>query len=134
MTKCFYVKGAEETLRGNIDYVGDTLKAAMLKDSYVPNFTSDDFLDDISSHVAATVTLSSKSTTGGKFDAGDPVFSPGSGDDCNAVAVYKDTGNPATSPLLFYTDDIINFPITTTGGAVTPYWNNGSHKIFSLVP
>jgi len=46
--------------------------------------------------------------------------------------IWKDTGNPATSPLLLYIDTIGGFPLATNGGDITVAWNDGAYKIFSL--
>lgn len=137
MTKRFYEKGAEQVLRGNIDFVGDTLKVSLMKDSYSPNFSSDDFYNDISALVQATVTLASKSVTGGDFDAADITFTAvAAGETCDAIVIWQDTGDPATSVVLIYIDDadITNFPVTTSGADVSVTWANTSTRIFSLVP
>lgn len=137
MTKRFYAKGAELTLTKAIDWVGDTLKVHLMADTYVPNFTTNDYRDDIAAHIVATVTLASKAATGGIFDAADIVFTAvAAGDDCNAVVITQDGASDATSPLLIYIDDadITNFPVTTSGGDVNVAWASTAYKIFSLVP
>jgi hypothetical protein len=48
------------------------------------------------------------------------------------VVIYKDTGSPASSPLLAYIDAITGFPLATNGGDITVQWDNGTFKIFSL--
>lgn len=135
MANALYVKGAEELLTGAIDLVTDTIKVALVKNTYVQNLTSDDYYSDISSYVAGTPqTLAGKGVTGGKFDANDPTYTAvTAGDTLEAVVIYKDTGNPATSTLIAYIDTITGFPLATNGGDITVQWDNGTYKIFSLV-
>jgi hypothetical protein len=137
MTKRLYPKGAELTLTKQIDWVGDTLKAHLMDDAYVPNFSTNDYRDDIAAHIVSTVTLASKSATGGVFDAADLVFpSVTAGRTCNAVVFTQEGGTDATSPLLIYVDqgEITNFPVTTSGGNVSVTLPNTAYKVFSLVP
>ncbi len=137
MTKRFYPKGAELLLTKQIDLVSDTIKVHLMEDTYTPNFSGDDYRNDISSHIVATVTLASKSATGGVFDAADIVFAAlAAGHDCNAIVITQEGGTDATSPLLIYIDDadITNFPVTTSGGDVSVAWAATAYKIFSLVP
>jgi len=135
MTKRLYPKGAELTLTKQIDWVGDTLKAHLMDDAYVPNFSTNDYRDDIAAHIVSTVTLASKSATGGVFDAADIVFpSVTAGSDCNAVVFSHEGGTDATSALLLYVDEITNFPVSTSGGDVTLALPDTAYKVFSLVP
>ena len=137
MTKRLYAKGAELTLTKQIDWVADTIKVHLMEDTYTPNFTTNDYRDDIAAHIVATVTLASKSATGGVFDAADIAFlAVAGGHDCNAVVFTQEGGTDATSPLLIYIDynDISNFPVATSGGDVNVAWASTAYKIFGLVP
>lgn len=137
MTKRFYVKGAELTLSSGVDWVGATIKAHLVKSTYTPNYSTHDFRDDIGANIAATVTLSGKSITGGIFDATNLVFpAVAGGSVCNAIVLTKEVTTDADSPLLIYIDsaDITNFPVTTSGGDVNAAWADTAYKIFSLVP
>ena len=137
MTKRFYPIGAERTLRAQVDWVAGTIRAHLMRNTYVPNFTTNDFRDDIASHIVSSVTLASKSATGGVFDAADIVFpTVAAGNTCNAVVFSLEGGTDATSPLLIYVDsaDITNFPVTTSGGNVTVTLPDTASRVFSLVP
>ena len=137
MTKRFYPKGAELTLTAQVNWVSGVIKAHLLRNTYTPNFSTNDFRDDIASHIVSTITLASKSATGGVFDAADIVFpSVTAGNTCNAVALSLEGGTDATSPLLIYVDsaDITNFPVTTSGGDVRVTLPDTAYKVFSLVP
>jgi len=137
MTKRLYALGAERTLRAQVDWVGGVIKAHLMRNTYTPNFSTNDFRDDIASAIVATETLASKSATGGVFDAADIVFSSvTAGNTCNAVVFSLEGGTDATSLLLIYVDsaDITNFPVTTSGGNVTVNMPDTAYKVFSLVP
>jgi inactivated superfamily I helicase len=54
------------------------------------------------------------------------------GDTAEAVVIWKDTGNPATSPLIAYIDTITGWPIATSGGDIVAQWDNGAYKIFAI--
>jgi hypothetical protein len=132
MANAWYAKGAEKLLSGLVDVTTATIKAALVKNTYAQNLTSDEFYSTISTYVLGTPqTLGSKTVTGGVFDAADPTFSAvTAGDTAEAVVIYKDTGNPATSPLLMYIDTITGFPLATNGGDITPQWDSGANKIY----
>lgn len=125
-----YPLGKKKLLDADIDLLADDIKAAFVLDTYTYS-GADEFLDDVDVATnGATSNLSSKSTTGGVFDAADASATPDTSQDVNAVVLYKDTGSAATSPLIAY---ITGFsPFTTTGAAVPLAWSNGDAKIFRI--
>jgi hypothetical protein len=135
MTNALYMKGAEKILSGAIDFTTATIKVALVKNTYPQNLSVDEFWSDISAYLVGTPqTLGSKTVSGGKFDAADPTFTAvTAGDTVEALVLYKDTGVAGTSPLLAYIDTVTGFPLATNGGDITPQWDNGTFKIFSLV-
>lgn len=135
MSNAFYAKGAEKILSGSVALLTDTIKIALVKNTYGQNLTTDEFYTSISAFVVGTPqTLGSKSVTGGKLDAADPTFTAvTAGDTIEALVVYKDTGVAGTSPLLMYLDAVTGFPLATNGGDITPQFDNGTYKIVSLV-
>ena len=134
MANALYALGKEKILSGAINFVSDTIKVALVKNTYPQNLTTDDFYDDISAYVIGTPqTLGSKSVALGVFDAGDVTYTAvTAGDTLEGVVIYKDTGVAGTSPLLAYIDTITGFPLATNGGDITIQWDNGAYKIFSL--
>ena len=129
----FYPKGAALTMGGGVNWGADALKVALVPAGYDRD-EAHEFLSDLGAPLA-TQAMSSRTTTGGVFDAADANFgaiAPGS--TAKAAILYKDTGNPATSPLLAYIDQLTGFPVATNGGGVTIPWANGAGKIFSLIP
>ena len=134
MANALYALGKEKILSGAINLPSDTIKVALVKNTYPQNLTTDDFYDDISAYVIGTPqTLGSKSVALGVFDAGDVTYTAvTAGDTLEGVVIYKDTGVAGTSPLLAYIDTITGFPLATNGGDITIQWDNGAYKIFSL--
>ncbi len=66
------------------------------------------------------------------FDAADVVFSAVTGDPSEALVIYKDTGDAATSPLIAYIDTAAGLPVTPSGTDITVTWDSGVNKIFKL--
>lgn len=134
MANVFYTKGKEKILSADIDWVTDTIKVMLVKNTYPQSLATDEFLDDVEAYRLNTdQTLTGKSITNGIFDAADPTWTAvTAGDTSEGVVIYKDTGSAATSPLLIYIDSITGFPLPTNGGDVTAAWDNGANKIFSL--
>ena len=84
--------------------------------------------------IGTAVTLTSKSITGGVFDAADVVFTlvaPGA--NVKFVVLYVDTGVAGTSSLLYLVDTATGLTMATNGGDITIQWDNGANKVVSLV-
>lgn len=69
--------------------------------------------------------------TDGVVDASDVTFAGTTGDQCEGILVYKNTGTPATDLLLFWWDTASGLPVTL-GGDVTVAWDNGANKIAKI--
>lgn len=134
MSNALYAKGKEKILSASINFVSDTIKVALVKNTYPQNLATDEFYSDISAYVIGTPqTLGSKSVTGGVFDASDATYTAvTAGDTLEGVVVYKDTGVAGTSPLLMYIDTITGFPLATNGGDIVIQWDNGAYKIYAM--
>lgn len=134
MSNALYAKGKEKILSASINFSSDSIKAALVKNTYSVNLSTHEYLTDISTYVLNTAqTLSSKAVTNGIFDAADVTYTAvTAGDTALAVVLYKDTGTAGTSPLIAYIDTITGFPLATNGGDITIQWDNGAYKIFSL--
>lgn len=117
-----YQQGLLEIANRDVDFVGGTIKAMLLTSDYTPDAAADQYLDDISADECAdgdyarqTISGKSISLVGGKvrFDCGDIDF----GDTVSIVAKYlvlfRDTGTPATSTLLWFCN------LNTGGGSVS---------------
>ena len=134
MANALYSKGKEKILSAAVDFVTDTIKVMLVKNTYPQNLASDEFLSSVEAYRLNTdQTLAAKSVASGAFDAGDATFAAvTAGDTSEGVVIYKDTGSAATSPLIAYIDVITGFPLATNGGDITIQWDNGAYKIFSL--
>lgn len=133
MANKFYPKGAEKTLSAQVNFLTHTISAVLVPSSYTYS-DSHEFLSDLGTVVGSAVDLAAKSITGGVFDADDPAFGAlAPGNTAKALALFRNTGSAATSPLLCYLDEITGFPFSTNGGDVTVPWSNGPFKILSLV-
>ena len=134
MANALYALGKEKILSGAINFVSDTIKVALVKNTYPQNLTTDEFYTSISAYVIGTPqTLGSKSVALGVFDAADATYTAvTAGDTLEGVVIYKDTGVAGTSALIAYIDAITGFPLATNGGDITIQWDNGAYKILSL--
>ena len=134
MANTSFPKGMEKLLSGSINIPADTIKAALLPDAYTYS-AAHEFLSQLGTRVGTDQTLANKVITGGVFDADDLDFGPlAPGNTVKAVVIYKDTGNPSTSPLWLYLDSgpSVGLPFATNGGALTIPWNNDAKKIARL--
>ena len=138
MANALYDKARERFLTGQLDWLTADIKVILVDagagGAYTPNFTSHQYLSDVSAgaRIATSGSLTSKTATGGAADAADVTFSAVTGVSCEALILYKDTGDPNTSPLIAYIDSGTGLPITPNGGDVVVTWDNGLNKIFRL--
>jgi len=118
----FYDKGLEKFLRGEISWNNDNIKAVLIDAAdYTVNYATHEFLSDIPSagRVAISGNLASKTTAAGTAGAANYAFPTVIGDPSEAIAYFKDTGNPATSPLISYHDSAVSgLPVTPNGGDI----------------
>lgn len=116
------MKAREKFLRGLIAWHTDDIKAVLLAGSYTPNFTTNEYLSDISApaRIAVSDSLTAKTTTNGWASSGNIVWESASNGTAVAMGFFKDTGDASTSPLLAYlNENITNFPLDTNGAKVT---------------
>jgi len=110
-------------LDGSIDFANDTFKMILLPDTHTPDIDADEYYDDVSGdelttaggYTAGGATLAGKAVTvddtddEGVFDCTDISWTAdGTGFTCRYAILYKDTGDPATSPLIAYWDFGVN--------------------------
>lgn len=114
------------------DLSSGTVKAALIDTNDVAYSAAHDFHNDISAAIVGTPqTLANKTFVNGVFDADNVTFSAVSGDQCEAIIIYVDTGNTATSRLVCYLDTgHTGLPVTPNGGDITITWN--ASGIFAL--
>jgi hypothetical protein len=120
---------------GDLTSGGITVKCRLMRVAAYTVNQAHQFASSLPAAIAADVTLGTKTANGagadpGCFDAADATFTAvpaGAAIDC--LAVFKDTGTPATSPLLFYID---GFSVTPNGGDITVQWQNTNPFIAKL--
>jgi len=135
MANALYDKGREKFLTGAISWSSDNIKVVLVDAAdYTVNLSTHEFLSDVASggRVATSGNLASKTTIAGVADAADVTFTAVTGDQSEALVIYKDTGSAATSPLIAYIDTATGLPVTPNGADITVTWDNGSNKIFKL--
>lgn len=102
-----------------------TLKAALIDLADYTYSAAHDFWDDASAAVVGTPqTIGSKTFVNGLLDGADVTFTAVSGDPCEAIILFLDTGTPATSRLVAFLDTgVTGLPVTPNGGDITITWN-----------
>jgi len=135
MANALYNKGREGFLDGNIDWDTDDIRCILIDTAdYTVDLATHDNLDDVPAiaRVATSGALTSKTVTDGVADAADVTLSSVTGDQCEAIVIYKHTGTESTSRLIAYIDTATGLPVTPNGGDITIQWDSGANKIFKL--
>ena len=129
-----YAKAREAFLTGSINWVSDTIKVALVRPIYVPNLATDQWFSTVVSSIIGTPqTLAGKTATYGVADADDVVFhAVTTGYAINYLVIYKDTGDPSTSPLIVLLDTATGLSFTTSGRDVVVTFSNTTSRIFAL--
>ena len=135
MANVLYDHGREGFLDGSIDWDTDDIRAILIDVAdYTVDLDADVNLDDIpaAARVAVSGALTGKTVTDGVADAADVTFTAVTGDECEAIVLYKHTGTESTSRLIAYIDSATGLPVTPNGADIKVEWDNGSDKIFKL--
>lgn len=141
MANQFYNQAKKKLMQGSFVLDSDTIKVMILSSSYTPNIDTDTFKSDISAnevsgtgYTAGGTALASKTITVDTtndlayFDAADVSLAGLTIVNGRYLVVYKDTGTPSTSPLLFYDD--MGGNKSPTGDTFTIVWDaNGLCKL-----
>lgn len=115
----------------NIDLDTGTVKVALVDTGTYTYSAAHDFYNDLSGVVGTPVAIANTTVTGGLFDGDNVTFTAVSGATVEALVIYIDTGNTATSRLVAYIDTgVTNLPVTPNGGDITITWN--ASGIFQL--
>ena len=124
MASITYNSFKKDLLEGSINLEGDTIHLALVRAAYTPDQDTHTVFDDITDesagtgYVAGGKALANKAVTQdntgdqGKFDADDVEWTVSSVTAGGAV-LYKNSGDPATSPLIRYFEFDAEY---TTGG------------------
>ncbi len=121
MASWLYGKGREAFLNADIDWASHDIKCMLVDGAdYTPVQNTHDFHDDVASGgiVATSSNLGSKTSTLGTADAADITFTSVTGDQCEYIIIFRDTGVSGTSPLIAKIDDYTGLPVTPNGGNI----------------
>ena len=135
MANALYDKGREKFLRGELSWDTHDIKTVLVDTAgYAVNLAAHEFLSSIDAgmRIATSANLGTKTTVAGVADAADVTFTAVTGAQSEALVIYRDTGDPATSPLIAYIDTATGLPVTPNGGDITVQWDNGANRIFKL--
>jgi len=133
MANAVYPLAKEHFGLGEIAWVADTIRVAMLDSSYTYS-AADEFFTAVSSAVVGTpVDLASKTVSLGVFDAADISFTTvPDAITVSYLVIYKWTGSAATSALICYIDNATGLPFVGQGVAQGVSWDsNAGSKIFA---
>lgn len=133
MANQLYPKFKEALLTAGLDVEADTIKCVLIDLADYTYSAAHDFLNDVAAaaRIGTPQTLGSKTIVDGVFDAADITFPSVSGDVCEAILLYKDTGVEATSNLIALIDSAsAGLPVTPNSGNIVIQWN--ASGIFSL--
>jgi len=135
MANALFDKGRQAFLEGAIAWNTDSIKIVLIDAAdYTVDLANHQFLSDIpvAARVATSDALASKTSNAGVADAADVTWPLVTGDQCEAIVIFQDTGSAATSRLIAYIDTATGLPVTPNGGDITVQFDNGSNKIFRL--
>lgn len=125
MASWLYGKGREGFLNADIDWAAHDIKCLLVDGAdYTPVQNTHDFHDDVTSGgiVATSGNFASKTSTLGTADAADVTLTSVTGDQCEYIIIYRDSGVSGTSNLIAKIDDYTGLPVTPNGGNITIAW------------
>ncbi len=132
VTAKWYGLGYDSVFDKEIDWLADTIKVALCTNAYVPDQDTHQYFNQITNefvgagYVAGGATLAGKTQTyvGGTntftLDANDAFWAAATVTARYAI-IYLATGVAATSPLLLYVDNGVDF--CSSAGNLTVVWN-----------
>lgn len=135
MANALYDLARQAFLTGGLSWTADDVKVVLVDTgAYTVDLANHQYLSSIAAgaRIATSSNLTNKTATGGVADADDVTLTAVTGVQSEALVLYKDTGNAATSPLIAYIDTSTGLPITPNGADIIISWNNGTNKIFKL--
>lgn len=106
--------GREAFAEGLIDWTSDDIKIIALTSAYSYN-AAHVFVSSLSGIVARSANITGKSDTGGVLKGDSALFALLTGSTIASMYIVKDTGNDATSRLLYFIDTGNNLPTIPDG-------------------
>lgn len=121
MANALYPKFKQALLEGDIALDTSDVKCMLVDLADYTYSAAHDFLDDVpvAAREEISAALGSKTFTDGVFDSANPVFTGATGDPCEALILFIDTGSAATSRLIaFYDTGVTGLPVLPNGGDI----------------
>ncbi len=128
MANAFYTSGLTGIRAKTIDLSSDTIQCVLVDLADYTFSATHQFLSSVpaAARVGTPQTLTAKTEDNLVFDAADVTFAGLTGDQSEAILLFKSTGSDATSPLIMLVDTVASgLPVTPNGGAVTIQWAAG---------
>lgn len=122
MASGMYSFGITQLMRGNIDLVNDDIAVVAVSSGYTPNLSSHQYQNDIlDAAQIGEVNLEGNALSDTAFIANSATIEEPTADlENDAVIVFKNTGNSATSQLIAYLEVT---PVTTDGTPLVVDWD-----------
>ena len=121
MANSLYPKFKEALLQGQINMSTSDVKVMLVDLADYTYNAAHDFLDDVplAAREEISPALASKTFVNGVFDSADPTFTGATGDPCEALILFIDTGTASTSRLIaFYDTGVTGLPVTPNSGDI----------------
>jgi hypothetical protein len=135
MANLLYDAGREAFLDGLISWSTMTIRAVLVDTTqYTVALTAHQWLSDIpaGARIAISAPFTTKTTTAGVAGADNVTFVGVTGQTCQAIAIFRDTGVASTSRLIAWITNAVGLPVTPTGGNIVLQWDAGANRIFKL--
>lgn len=115
MADAIYPEAKDAFMSGSIDVTTDNLKIALVSSAYTYSAAHVDEAD--LTGILAESAAFQATVTAGVLDFADVTITGlDTGETAAAYVLYKDTGTPATSPLIAYKDSAAELPLAGTTG------------------
>lgn len=136
MANAWYSKALAAFAGKQLSWSSDDMRAVLVASTYAPDLANHQYVSDlVASDNGRSAQLANAAVSGaGVLDADDVAIVASNAVACNALVVYHNTGNDATSQLLLYIDaPTTGLPFTPAAGqTVSVAWNSGAGKIAAL--
>lgn len=139
MANALYGQAREHFLGGDLDWDANTIRAGLADETdYTVSIDVDNDIADVPAGgrvpalIANWPALTTKTKVLGVADADDQVLVAVTGDVCENIIVFMDSGTEGTSLLIAFWDTFTGKPVTPNGGNITIQWAAASPKIFKL--
>jgi hypothetical protein len=139
MANALYGQGREHFLGGDLDWDANTNRAGLVDQAdYTQSIDVDNDIADVPAGarvpalIANWTALANKTKALGVADADDSVLVAVTGDVCELILLFMDSGVEGTSLLIALWDNFTGNPVTPNGGNITIQFAAASPKIFKL--